>query len=146
MKKLFFAAAVSFSVAAYGSGTLDTAKIDSLTGLKGKLNEKEGVYKVTLPRARQWLEGYRAAQSLLLRPPKGLFHAHRRPGNDRAARDCGAQALRQDQRSSRGESGTERCLRRNCVAGEKFDFGGTAKQSLRRERRSQQWNGEIHHR
>jgi len=50
MKKLFFAAAVSFSVAAYGSGTLDTAKIDSLTGLKGKLNEKEGVYKVTLPR------------------------------------------------------------------------------------------------
>jgi hypothetical protein len=29
---------------------LDTAKIDQITGLKGKLNEKEGVYKVTLPR------------------------------------------------------------------------------------------------
>jgi len=29
---------------------LDTAKIDTLTGLKGKLNEKEGVYKVTWPR------------------------------------------------------------------------------------------------
>ncbi len=30
---------------------LDGAKIDAITGLKGKLNEKEGVYKVTLPRA-----------------------------------------------------------------------------------------------
>jgi hypothetical protein len=30
---------------------LETARIDELTGLKGKLNEKEGVYKVTFPRA-----------------------------------------------------------------------------------------------
>src|SRR2546423_9294493 len=29
---------------------LDAAKIDQITGLKGKLNEKEGVYKVTFPR------------------------------------------------------------------------------------------------
>lgn len=29
---------------------LDTAKIDQITGLKGKFNEKEGVYKVTFPR------------------------------------------------------------------------------------------------
>jgi hypothetical protein len=29
---------------------LDTAQIDQLTGLKGKMNEKEGVYKVTFPR------------------------------------------------------------------------------------------------
>ena len=29
---------------------LDTARIDELTGLKGKLNEKEGVYRVTFPR------------------------------------------------------------------------------------------------
>jgi hypothetical protein len=29
---------------------LDMARIDQLTGLKGKMNEKEGVYKVTLPR------------------------------------------------------------------------------------------------
>jgi hypothetical protein len=35
------------SIAAAG---LDTAKIDQITGLKGKLNEKEGVYKVTFPR------------------------------------------------------------------------------------------------
>src|SRR6266576_1410448 len=30
---------------------LDTARIDELTGLKGKFNEKEGVYKVTFPRS-----------------------------------------------------------------------------------------------
>ena len=30
---------------------LNTARIDELTGLKGKMNEKEGVYKVTFPRA-----------------------------------------------------------------------------------------------
>ena len=29
---------------------LNTAKIEELTGVKGKLNEKEGVFKVTLPR------------------------------------------------------------------------------------------------
>src|SRR6266481_7069163 len=32
------------------SGSLATDKIDQVTGLKGKLNEKEGVYKVTFPR------------------------------------------------------------------------------------------------
>ena len=30
--------------------SLDTAKIDAVTGLKGKFNEKEGVYRVTFPR------------------------------------------------------------------------------------------------
>lgn len=30
---------------------LDTARIDELTGLKGKMNEKEGVYKVGFPRS-----------------------------------------------------------------------------------------------
>jgi len=29
---------------------LDPAKIDQITGLKGKLNEREGVYKITFPR------------------------------------------------------------------------------------------------
>jgi len=51
MKKIlltlaFFAATTSISF-----GALDTAKIDDITGLKGKLNEKEGVYRVTFPRA-----------------------------------------------------------------------------------------------
>ena len=32
------------------AANLDTARIDGLTGLKGKFNEKERVYKVTLPR------------------------------------------------------------------------------------------------
>src|SRR5213594_3644466 len=33
------------------AGDFNTARIDELTGLKGKMNEKEGVYKVTFPRA-----------------------------------------------------------------------------------------------
>jgi hypothetical protein len=43
---------VSLWVASIGiaSGSLDTDKIDQVTGLKGKLNKKEGVYKVTFPR------------------------------------------------------------------------------------------------
>lgn len=32
------------------AGELDTTKIDSLTGLKGKMNAEEGVYKVSQPR------------------------------------------------------------------------------------------------
>ena len=32
------------------AAAVDTAKIDQITGLKGKMNEKEGVYKVTFPR------------------------------------------------------------------------------------------------
>ncbi len=43
---IIFAAFICASVAA----GLDTARIDELTGLKGKMNEKEGVYKVTFPR------------------------------------------------------------------------------------------------
>jgi hypothetical protein len=38
------------TIAAALAATLDTAKIDQITGLKGKMNEKEGVYKVTFPR------------------------------------------------------------------------------------------------
>src|SRR5438094_5398981 len=33
------------------AGDLNTARIDELTGLKGKMNDKEGVYKVTFPRS-----------------------------------------------------------------------------------------------
>jgi hypothetical protein len=49
MKTFFFAIAISFAIIANGAA-LNTAKIDEITGLKGKLNEKEGVYKVTFPR------------------------------------------------------------------------------------------------
>ena len=50
MKTFFFAIAISFAIVANGTAGLDTAKLDQITGLKGKLNEKEGVYKVTFPR------------------------------------------------------------------------------------------------
>jgi len=50
MTPLFLTIAVSFATVATGLAALDTAKIDNLTRLKGKMNEKEGVYKVTFPR------------------------------------------------------------------------------------------------
>src|SRR5438105_13135211 len=43
---LIFAAFIYASLAA----DLNTARIDELTGLKGKMNEQQGVYKVTFPR------------------------------------------------------------------------------------------------
>jgi hypothetical protein len=43
--------AVSAGLLTAASGAdLDTSKIDQLTGLKGKMNQAEGVYKVTFPR------------------------------------------------------------------------------------------------
>jgi uncharacterized protein DUF1259 len=49
MKTFLIGLALSVAVI-NGASALDTAKIDNLTGLKGKLNEKEGVYRVTFPR------------------------------------------------------------------------------------------------
>src|SRR5438874_6844102 len=51
MKKLFILAAVLAATSLSALAALDTAKIDQITGLKGKLNEKEGVYKITSPRS-----------------------------------------------------------------------------------------------
>src|SRR5438105_3831741 len=50
MKRLFLTATLYCVVIGTARPALDTAKIDQLTGLKGKLNQKEGVYKVTFPR------------------------------------------------------------------------------------------------
>ena len=56
MKDLFvmkniFAGAIALALLTSAFATdLNTARIDELTGLKGKLNEKEGVYKVSFPR------------------------------------------------------------------------------------------------
>src|SRR5690242_3265470 len=47
---------------------LDGAKIDQLTGAKGKLDEKEGVYKVSVPRADLKV----VAGGVHLTPPMGL--------------------------------------------------------------------------
>jgi hypothetical protein len=51
MKTSFLILAALAATTALAMGALDTAKIDQLTGLKGKLNEKEGVYRVSFPRA-----------------------------------------------------------------------------------------------
>jgi hypothetical protein len=53
MKHFWIVAAVSLSVSAASAAPprLDTAKLEELTGAKGKLDEKEGVFKVSLPRS-----------------------------------------------------------------------------------------------
>jgi len=45
-----FLASIALTSMAAQSRKLDTTQIDELTGLKGKLNEQEGVYKVSSPR------------------------------------------------------------------------------------------------
>jgi hypothetical protein len=51
MKKFSLRTTILFGiVSSVFAADLDTARIDELTGLKGKMNEKEGVYKVTFPR------------------------------------------------------------------------------------------------
>jgi len=51
MKQIFTTVLVFIAfVYASAAAELNTARIDELTGLKGKMNEKEGVYKVTFPR------------------------------------------------------------------------------------------------
>src|SRR5215467_14548397 len=50
MSKIAFASLFVTAAALAQDKTLNTAKIDEFTGLKGKLNEQEHVYKVTSPR------------------------------------------------------------------------------------------------
>jgi hypothetical protein len=50
MKKSWLVASLCVASIDIAYGSLDTGKIDQITGLKGKLNEKEGAYKVTFPR------------------------------------------------------------------------------------------------
>src|SRR6516165_909924 len=50
MSKIAFASLFITAAALAQDKTLNTAKIDELTGLKGKLNEQEHVYKVSSPR------------------------------------------------------------------------------------------------
>jgi len=53
MMKQIFTTALALIAFVYASAAteLNTARIDELTGLKGKMNEKEGVYKITFPRS-----------------------------------------------------------------------------------------------
>jgi hypothetical protein len=51
MKDFFIPAAILLAIISSAvAASLDTARIDQITGLKGKMNEKEGVYRVTFPR------------------------------------------------------------------------------------------------
>ena len=50
MKKYLPTLAIVIATSFTALADLDTAKIDQLTGLKGKMNAAEGVYKVTFPR------------------------------------------------------------------------------------------------
>src|SRR5438105_12381302 len=63
---LALAGAVSPSLAA--EGKLDTAKIEQLTGIKGELSEKEGVFKVTAPRSDLKV----TVAGVKMTPPMGL--------------------------------------------------------------------------
>ena len=51
MKSFFAGAMLAMMLSGNATAALDTAKIDEITGLKGKLNPKEGVYKITFPRS-----------------------------------------------------------------------------------------------
>ena len=51
MRKFLLIIALCGATIDIAFAALDTMKIDQITGLKGKLNQKEGVYKITFPRA-----------------------------------------------------------------------------------------------
>src|SRR5438874_3311457 len=61
-------AVIAVLLAAQPAARLDTVKIEQLTGLKGKLDEKEGVFKVSLPRG----DIAPTAAGVKLTPPLGL--------------------------------------------------------------------------
>jgi hypothetical protein len=50
MRPLLSVSLSFLSAVIVSAADLDTAKIDQITGVKGKLNEKEGAYKITFPR------------------------------------------------------------------------------------------------
>ena len=51
MKNFFIGGTIVLGIISSAlAADLDRARIDQITGLKGKMNEKEGVYKVTFPR------------------------------------------------------------------------------------------------
>src|SRR5215831_712646 len=51
MKKLLLLCVIACASTGVVRAALDRAKIDQITGLKGKANEKENTYKVTWPRS-----------------------------------------------------------------------------------------------
>ena len=49
--RMVMVAALLWSGVVAAAPALDTAQIEQLTGAKGKLDEKEGVFKVSVPRS-----------------------------------------------------------------------------------------------
>src|SRR4051794_19586394 len=80
-------------VLAAGQEKLDTARIEQLTGAKGQMNEKEGVFKVSMPRADLNV----SANGVKLTPPLGLtcWAAFKRMGDH--AMVMGDQVMLEDQ-------------------------------------------------
>src|SRR5258708_26811355 len=70
MKTIHWVLAGAFilSGVAQAAVALDTAKIEQLTGLKGTLNEKEGVFKVSYPRGDLNV----VSNGVKIMPPMGL--------------------------------------------------------------------------
>src|SRR3989475_10999727 len=73
------ASAAAQTVSRAGAG-LDTARIEQLTGARGKLDEKEGAFKVSVPRSDLTV----SAAGVHLTPPMGLtsWAAFKRSGKD----------------------------------------------------------------
>jgi len=65
---LLVSAVIARPAVAAKNAQLDTAKIEELTGAKGKLDEKEGAFKVTAPRSDLTV----TAAGVRLTPPMGL--------------------------------------------------------------------------
>lgn len=59
-------------LAAASGADLDTAWIDELTGLKGRFNQPEGVYKVTVPR-NDISEALPPRSAITAEPFEGIF-------------------------------------------------------------------------
>src|SRR6185436_17035327 len=60
---------LSFAITAFAADAkLDTTKIEQLTGAKGKMDEKEGVFKVSMPRSDLKV----TAAGVRMTPPLGL--------------------------------------------------------------------------
>ena len=81
--RLIFVASLAATPAALAqSGPLDTARIENLTGAKGKLDEKEAVFKVSVPRTDLKVE----TAGVKMTPPLGLtsWAAFKRVGEQTA--------------------------------------------------------------
>src|ERR1700687_2247338 len=76
---LLAVAGIARPASAAESAKLDTAKIEELTGAKGKLDEKEGAFKVSMPRSDLSV----IAAGVRLTPPMGLtsWAAFKRAGS-----------------------------------------------------------------